>query len=82
MMRKAVFLCACGGVTLVAAVFVGGLVSGHSVRETAGVMKAAVESRVSRKTVGDRIREIEAKRPALIAAARRERGAFNIIRRN
>ena len=64
MMRKAMFLCACGGVTLVAAV------------------KAAVESRVSRKTVGDRIREIETKRPALIAAARRERGAFDIIRRN
>ena len=66
MMRKMVCMCAFGGLAFAVVVLVGGLVGGHSVREMAGVMRSVVESRVNRKTVDDRIREIEAKSPDLV----------------
>ena len=60
---------AVGGLAFAVVVLVGGLADGLSVREMAGFMKSVVEARVSRKTVVERIREIEAKRPGLIAVA-------------
>lgn len=78
-MRKMVCMCAVGGLAFVAVVLVGGLASGHSVREVAGIMKSVVEARVSRKTVAERIREIETKRPDLIAVAREMRGDLTVL---
>lgn len=79
MMRKMVCMCAFGGLAFAVVVLVGGLAGGHSVREMAGVMKSVVESRVNRKTVAERIREIEAKRPGLIAVAHEMRGDLTIL---
>lgn len=79
MMWKMVCMCAVGGLAFAVVVLVGGLAGGHSVREMAGVMRSVVESRVSRKTVAERIREIEAKRPGLIAVAHEMRGDLTIL---
>jgi len=79
MIRKMACICAFGGLTFAAAVLVGGLAGGHSVRGMASIMKSAVEARVSRKTVADRIREVETKRPDLIAVAREMLGDLTIL---
>lgn len=79
MMRKMVYMCAVGGLAFVAVVLVDGLADGLSVREVAGFMKSVVEAHVSRKTVADRVQEIETKRPGLVAVAHEMRGDLTIL---
>lgn len=78
-MRKTACVCAFGGLAFVTAVLVGGLAGGHPVRELADAMRSIVEPCVNRKTVAERIREVETKRPDLVAVARRMRGDLTIL---